>query len=237
MSCCAFSKASVDLSLRIRLFVQYAIARRFREMMNRLFASCTLMACLFLLAASLMAPAQAAEDPAVAHIRSYYDALLDAMKHAKALGVSGRYEKLAPVVRDTFDLPAMTRIAVGPPWTSIPADQQSALVDNFTRMTIATYASRFDGYSGERFEVDPKTETRGRNRIVRTRLIESNGNTTTLNYLMHETGSSWKVIDVYLSGTVSELPTRGWDYSEIHKRGGGGALIESLRQRTAKLLQ
>ncbi len=207
--------------------------------MNGLFARRCLAACLILLAASLIGPAtsQAADDPAVAGVRSFYDALLDAMKHAKALGVSGRYEKLAPVVRDTFDLPAMTRITVGPPWTSIPADQQSALVDSFTRMTIATYASRFDGFSGERFEVESKAETRGRNRIVRTRLIESNGNATTLNYLMHEAGSSWKVIDVYLSGTVSELATRRSEYGGILKSGGSAALVESLRQRTAKLLQ
>jgi phospholipid transport system substrate-binding protein len=207
--------------------------------MNSLFARRWLAACLILLAASLVVPvtAQAADDPAVAGVRSFYDALLDAMKHAKALGVSGRYEKLAPVVRDTFDLSAMTRMAVGPPWTSIPADQQNALVDSFTRMTIATYASRFDGYAGERFEVESKTETRGRNRIVRTRLIESNGNTTTLNYLMHEAGSRWKVIDVYLSGTVSELATRRSEFSGILKSGGAAALVDSLRQRTAKLLQ
>src|SRR6476469_2798580 len=125
MSCCAFWKASVELRLGIRLFVQYWASRLFRAKMNGLFARRCLAACLILLAASLIGPAtsQATDDPAVAGVRSFYDALLDAMKHAKALGVSGRYEKLAPVVRDTFDLPAMTRITVGPPWTSIPADQ------------------------------------------------------------------------------------------------------------------
>jgi phospholipid transport system substrate-binding protein len=185
-------------------------------------------------------PAQwtrAADDLAAIRIRAFYDALLDMMKHAKLLGLSGRYDKLGPVVRETFDLPAMTRIAVGPVWTSIPADQQSALIDSFTRMTIATYASRFDGYSGERFEIEPAAETRGRNRIVRTRLVESNGNITVLNYLMHESGPSWKVIDVYLSGTVSELATRRSEFGSILKSGGADALLDSLRQRTETLMK
>lgn len=181
--------------------------------------------------------ARAADDPAATRIRGFYDALLDTMQHAKPLGLSGRYDKLAPVIRETFDLPAMTRIAVGPGWTSIPAAQQSALTDAFTRMTIATYASRFDGYSGERFEVEPATEARGRNRIVRTRLIESNGNITMLNYLMHESGSGWKVIDVYLSGTVSELATRRSEFASILKSGGADALLDSLRQRTETLMK
>jgi phospholipid transport system substrate-binding protein len=179
--------------------------------------------------------AHAAHDPAVARIQTFYDTLLDSMKHAKQLGFAGRAEKLAPVIRDTFDLPAMTRIAVGPDWTSIPAEQQAALIEQFTRMTMATYANRFDGYSGERFEVEPATEARGRNRIVRTRLIESSGNITTLNYLTRESGPAWKVIDVYLSGTVSELATKRSEFGSILKSGGAAALIDSLRQRTAKL--
>ena len=44
-------------------------------------------------------------DPAVAPIRAFYDALLAVMKQADQLGVRGRYDKLAPVIRSTFDLP------------------------------------------------------------------------------------------------------------------------------------
>jgi phospholipid transport system substrate-binding protein len=68
-------------------------------------------------------PASAADAPpadVTAPIRAFYAALLDVMKRAKALGIRGRYDTLAPVVAATFDLPAMTRISVGPRWTSIP---------------------------------------------------------------------------------------------------------------------
>jgi phospholipid transport system substrate-binding protein len=119
----------------------------------------------------------------------------------------------------------------------MPAEQQAALIEAFSRMTIATYANRFDGYSGERFETDAASEARGRNRIVHTRLIEASGKTTVLNYLMHETASAWKVIDVYLSGTVSELATRRSEFGSILKSGGAAALIDNLRQRTDKLLR
>ena len=119
-------------------------------------------------------------DPAVAPIRAFYDALLAAMKQADQLGVRGRYDKLAPVIRATFDLPAMTRIAVGPDWTAIPPEQQTALLDSFARMTIATYANRFDGYSGESFEVDPEVLSRNTGRIVRTKLLRPKDEPVTL---------------------------------------------------------
>jgi phospholipid transport system substrate-binding protein len=177
-----------------------------------------------------------AGDPAAKRVRAFYDSLLAVMKQAKELGIRGRYEKLAPAIRATFDLAAMTRIAVGSDWNSIPPEQQTALIDNFTRMTIATYAARFDGYSGESFEVQPTAEARNTGRIVHTELLRSNGEPITLNYLLRGSGEDWKVVDVYLTGTISELATRRSEFGAILKAGGPSTLIESLRQQTEKLL-
>ena len=194
-------------------------------------------------AALLCAPAlpawaeSEATDAAVARIRAFYDALLSVMKQGDKLGTRGRYEKLAPTVRSTFDLAAMTRIAVGPEWNSIPPAQQAALIEHFTQMTIATYANRFDAYSGERFEVEPVAEVRNTGRIVRTKLFPSTGEPVTLNYLMRGSGEGWSVVDVYLTGTISELATRRSEFGAILKSGGPNALIESLRQQTEKLMR
>ena len=191
-----------------------------------------------LIALGLPARVAAADaDPAIAPIRAFYDALLAAMKQADQLGVRGRYDKLAPVVRSTFDLPAMTRIAVGPGWTSIPAEQQTALLDSFARMTIATYASRFDGFSGQGFEIDPEVQARNNGRIVHTRLVRPKEEPVTLNYLMRGSGDAWKVVDIYLSGTISELATQRSEFGAILKSGGPAALIESLKQQTDKLMK
>ena len=197
---------------------------------------------LFAIAAGIAArvPAFAADAPAsdvTAPIHAFYDALLDVMKRAKALGIKGRYDTLAPVIESSFDLPAMTRIAIGPRWTSIPKEQQGALVDAFSRMTIATYASRFDGYSGERFEIDPAVESRGAGSVVHTRIVQSKGEPVTLNYLMRKSGGKWKAVDVYLTGTISELATRRSEFNGILDAGGPQALIGSLRQQTDRMMK
>ena len=180
--------------------------------------------------------AEAQSDP-TAPVRAFYDALLGVMKRAKTLGVRGRYDALAPVIRKAFDLPAMTRIAVGPRWTSIPADQQSALIDAFSRMTIATYANRFDGYSGERFEVETNVDARGSGSVVHTRIVQPKGEPVTINYLMRKSGGDWKIVDVYLTGTISELATRRSEFGSILDTGGPKALIGSLTQQADRLLQ
>jgi len=176
-------------------------------------------------------------DPAVAQIRRFYDALLAVMKDAARLGIRGRYDKLAPAVRAAFDLPAMTRIAVGPAWNSIPPEQRSALTESFSRMTIATYANRFDGYSGERFETADASEARNTGRIVRTKLIPSTGAPVTLDYLVRDSGNVWKIVDVYLMGTISELATRRSEFSAILDSGGAEALVAGLDQQVQKLMR
>ena len=48
---------------------------------------------------------------------------------------------LVPCRPSAFDLAAMTRIAVGPPWTGFSQPDQAALTEAFTRWSIATYAA------------------------------------------------------------------------------------------------
>ena len=80
----------------------------------------------------------AAGDPAATRVDSFYAALLDTMKQAKQLGLKGRYDKLAPVLSNTYDLPLMSRIAVGQNWAALSPAEQQSIVAAFTRMTAAT---------------------------------------------------------------------------------------------------
>jgi ABC-type transporter MlaC component len=39
--------------------------------------------------------------------------------------------------------------------------------------------------------------------IVESRFIQSDGKRVVMNYLMHWTGGTWRVGDIYLTGTIS----------------------------------
>jgi phospholipid transport system substrate-binding protein len=191
------------------------------------------------LALSILSPIQGygeSADPAASRINSFYGALLDTMKQAKQLGLKGRYDRLAPVLAKTFDVTSMSRIAVGQSWNTLSAPQQLSIVNAFTRMTTATYASRFDGFSGEQFEILQTVDQPNGDKIVKTRIVQSDGKPVALNYLMHKTGTNWKIVDVYLDGTISELASRRAEFGAILKSGGPDALVDSLVKRGDKLL-
>ncbi|HEV2301014.1 MAG TPA: ABC transporter substrate-binding protein, partial [Stellaceae bacterium] len=147
-----------------------------------------------------------------------------------------RYQLLQPAIERAFDLGLMTRIAVGPEWVDLPAAQQQELAAAFARYTIATYASRFDGYSGERFVVEPTSVPNPNGVIVESRLVQSDGKPVTLNYLMRRGArGTWQIIDVYLSGTISELATRRSEFVAVLQRDGAKGLVRLLQRRAAAL--
>ena len=163
--------------------------------------------CCAAVASPLQAFAQAA-DPALATIESLDKGLLEVMKSGKSAGVEGRFRKLLPVVERTFDLPTMTRFAVGGAWSGYSAAEQSALTRAYARLAAANLAHNFDSYDGEQFKINPAVQTRGPDKLVRTQIV-STGSPTDLNYRMRETAGAWKVIDVYY-GAISQLTSRRW---------------------------
>ena len=46
-------------------------------------------------------------------VRGLYDALLSTMKNGRTLGQSGRFAKLDPVIRRSFDIAEMARLSLG----------------------------------------------------------------------------------------------------------------------------
>ena len=187
-----------------------------------------------MLASLPLRPSQAAGSPTDT-IKSFYDTLLSVMQQAKALGIQGRYEKLDPAIHKAFNLPLMTRLSVGPDWQKISPDGQKKLIAAFSDLSVSTYAARFDGYSGEHFEVDPNTTENSSGVIVSTKLVQTKDEPVQLNYLMRDGDAGWQILDVFLKGTVSELATRRSEFSSVLRREGADGLLHLIQTRADDL--
>jgi phospholipid transport system substrate-binding protein len=167
-------------------------------------------------------------------VRNLYDTLLTTMRNGPALGASGRYARLAPVVRQTFDIPFMTRLAVGPEWATLNEAQRQQVTQAFERYVAAIYAERFDNYSGERLQVTGERASPG-GTIITSQIVKSNGEPVNINYLMRNNGGVWQIADVYLDGTISELATRRSEFASILRTGGINGLIHALNTKANAL--
>jgi phospholipid transport system substrate-binding protein len=163
-------------------------------------------------------------------VRSFYEVLLKTMKDARTLGEGGRYAALAPVVNSVFDVPSMVRLAVGPGWDNFSAAQQQALTAAFGRYVSATYADRFNSYSGEQLQVTGD-EPYDSGVIVETKIVRAGQDPVTINYMMREHQGIWQISDVYLDGTISQLATQRSEFHSILAREGVDGLISALGRK------
>jgi len=168
-------------------------------------------------------------------VDSLNDTLLGVMKDAEELGYEGRCERLSPVLRNLYDIPFMAQKSVGRYWKTTSEAERQHLLETFTEFTIANYAGNFDGYSGQTFETQGEEESTHGTMIVRSRLVDPNGEATQLNYRLRPVDGEWKIIDVYLNGTVSELALRRSEYSSLIQREGLDSLIVALNQKITNL--
>ena len=187
-----------------------------------------IIAILTSLALASGAPAQTAgpEDS----VNSFHEALISTMKDGRALGESGRYARLQPVIYRLFDLPLMSRLALGTSWGNLsPAQQQVATVA-FGAYVSATYADRFDDYSGQRLEIIGQQPSSS-GVIVKTRIVKSNGEPVRIDYAMRQNDGTWHICDVYLDGTISQLALQRSEFNAILRREGVDGLVMALNRK------
>jgi phospholipid transport system substrate-binding protein len=186
------------------------------------------------LAASAI-PVRAAPAP-IAPIQQLTDGLLHVMKAGPGISFEQRFDMLAPVIDQVFDLDAVLRTSVGSAWTSLPPDQQNMLRPAFRRYTVASYVNNFKSFNGQQFTVESQARLVGNGeQVVRTRITSPSGDSHELDYVMRDTGSGWHVVDVLADGSISRVAVQQSDFRRLLSRGGAPALVMSLTAKSQEL--
>lgn len=175
-------------------------------------------------------------DDAERVITTLQDGLIQTMRQGQKAGYNGRLKLIAPVIQQTHDLAAIIRSVLGAHWAKLDADQQQAITQAFQANSIATYADRFDQYDGEQFKVIEQTQLPRGRVLVRSQLVRVDGNPVNFDYVMIRTSEGWRIINIVVDG-VSDLALKRAEYSAVLQKNGIAALIDMLKQKTARIEQ
>jgi phospholipid transport system substrate-binding protein len=168
-------------------------------------------------------------------LRALHTALEATMRAGEEAPFSGRFDALAPVVDQVFDLTTVLKISVGPRWDSIDDDLRARLLKAYRRFTVATYVASFDKNDSARFQILPDVRDAGTDRIVSTEIVDAEGQHTRLDYVMRNDNGTWRIVDVLLDGSISRVAVQRSDFRRILAAGNVDALIASLQRKTADL--
>ena len=202
--------------------------RRYGTRRNKSFFSSLLVVLVISLASETLS---APFHPATEVIENLHGTLLSVMKDGERLGYRGRYEQLFPVVKSSFDLPFVAGTVMGRYWDELKADEKTRFIEEFSKLTIATYAANFDSYSRERFEMVSQKELSAGRMEIKTKLVKSDGEQVSLDYILRHLGNEWRIINIIANG-VSDLALKRADYTSYLKSKGFDALLAKLREKT-----
>lgn len=177
------------------------------------------------------APAPAL-DAAKAPIAAFYAALDASMKAGDSLDFEARRRQLAPVVSRVFDLPLMAAKVLGRHWKALPAADQRRWLEAFSALTVKTYAEQFDEDTGLAFEIGVVQAAPGGTALVRTVLKRASDEPVAIDYRLRPVAGGWRVMDIFLNGTVSELALRRSEYGSVIERDGFEKLVTTLQTRS-----
>ncbi len=189
-------------------------------------------AILLLLCTTLSLPpiATAAEDATEPSqvVESLHAILIQAMQNSETLDYQGRHDLIAPIVQASIDQQFMAEKSIGRHWKKLSEDDQKRWTRSFANLTVANYAGRFVGFSGEYFQTKGTEDAPHDTKLVKTVLILPEDDDVILNYRLRATDDGWRIVDIYMNGTVSELSLRRSEYSTTLKRDGFEALVSAL---------
>jgi phospholipid transport system substrate-binding protein len=173
---------------------------------------------------ALAADLEAARKP----VEQLYAVLLECLKNADLLGLEGRRAKIAPAVEAGYDVPFMAEKILGRHWAALAEPDRTRWTATFGSLTVATYAERMTGFTGQVFEVLKVEPSQRDTAVVYTQVVTPKEAPIAINYRMRENGDGWRIIDVYLNGTVSELALRRSEYAAVLQRDGFEKLVASI---------
>lgn len=170
-------------------------------------------------------------------IEQYHGVVISVMQKAHELGYEGRFDALKSAVTETFDLPLMSHLTVGRYWGSMSEADRERFVAVFSDFSVATMASRFDDYSGQRFELLGRKESSRDDVLVFTALVKPKGEKVDIVYRLRFDEERWRVIDVFLDSGISEIATRRSEYTTVIRRKGIDTLIAEIQRKVDELAE
>lgn len=148
------------------------------------------------------AHAQEAPDRLIKRVVAEVTSAIDADRDLQAGDRAKITALVSAKVFPHLELEAMTRAAAGRHWPRATPEQQKALIREFSRLLINTYAGAFTAYRPDTvIEYKPMRMAPGATEAVVRSLVKAHmGDSMQLDYYLELAGGAWKVVDINVLG-------------------------------------
>ncbi len=151
-------------------------------------------------------------------------------------------EKVYDVINDLiipiFDFLNMSKWILGKHWGQATEEQRNIFTHEFQTLLVRTYAKALLGFSDEKVSyLETLTGSKPNIVMVKTKIGSASGDQSTpVNYTMHISGGSWKIVNVAFEG-ISLVETYRKSFASEIRNNGLASLIQKLEDKNKNLVQ
>ena len=140
------------------------------------------------------------------------------------------FQKTLKAVRSFYDAEKMIQMIIGVHWNNISEAKKKELTEVFQTYIASNYLRMFEKISNPSFEQSAEKKIGKNYRLIKTFLILNKDERVEINYLLLKKNEEWKIFDVLLAGSVSEIATKKSEFRKYLKNGNIEELINALKK-------
>lgn len=143
---------------------------------------------------------------------------------------------LRTLFTETVDTNWIARFVLGPTWKTATPEQKSRYTELYRTYLTETYISKFENDSDSKvtdIKILNIKDAPANAFTAHTSIIQSDGETVAVDYLLKEKDGTFKVIDIIIEG-VSLLATHRNEFNTLAASGGMEGVIKKLQELTSQ---
>ena len=144
-------------------------------------------------------------------------------------------KKVQSVISNTYNIERMLALIIGEVWKKSISKDQMALKKVFEEYIAKNYILRFKNIKSLEFGKLEINQAGKNYRMAKTKLIINSKDIVPLNYLLDQTNNSWKIFDVLIDGSISEIATKKSEFKNFTNQGDLKPLLEALQKKNSTL--
>ena len=144
-------------------------------------------------------------------------------------------KKVQSVISNTYNIERMLALIIGEVWKKSISKDQMALKKVFEEYIAKNYILRFKNIKSLEFGKLEINQAGKNYRMAKTKLIINSKDIVPLNYLLDQTNNSWKIFDVLIDGSISEIATKKSEFKSFTNQDDLKPLLEALQKKNSTL--
>ena len=148
----------------------------------------------------------------------------------------GIYNTTKKLITETYDTEKMLKMIIGDSWKNLNNEIKKEIINVFEEYIAKNYIKRFSKIKNLQFSSLEEKKI-GTYKIVKSNLIFGNAEKVSISYLLSLKRQEWKIFDVLLAGSVSEVATKKSEFGSFIKKNNINLLIDALKKKNKELLK